>query len=250
MADARGHTRALRGQPEGRALAHRLRHPECAGQGRAEQDQQRHVGQCPGGRARLDQDRGNQDAQPEAGAAGHGVGQAGAHRVPARVQVQQGGAGRAQRGTRGQALDAAGDEQPPGCVGRDEQRGRDHQRRQRHQQHGPPAGLVGDPAGQQQGGQHAEGVGRVHQGQREGREVPGQGVRVVQRRGNDRGEQAQADHRGGVPVRDALRQGPAASRRAARVRGPGQRLRTRADQDLVCHAPAPNGSVNEPETRS
>ena len=101
---------------------------------------------------------------------------------------------------------AARDEQPGRRVGEDEQDRRRHQPAERDEQHRPAADVVGDAADEQQAGQHAEGVGRVDQGQRQRREVPQHAVGVVERRRRDRGEQAEADHARGERVGDPVRQ--------------------------------------------
>ena len=66
---------------------------------------------------------------PEADAAGRGggVGEPDSGRIAARMQVEQRRAGRAQRRAGGETLDAAGDEEPGGRVGEEEEDGRRHQ---------------------------------------------------------------------------------------------------------------------------
>ncbi len=198
--------RAGDGEPEARALEHRLRHPVRARQGdrdEGEQDEVRQEARFP---ADLDERRRDEDPEPDADGRGGRVGEPDAGRIAARMQVEQRRAGRAQRCAGGEPLDAAGNEEPGGGVGEEEEEARRHQPSECGEQDGPAADAVGDAAGEQQAREHPEGVGRVDQGQRQRREVPEHAVGAVERRRRDRGEQPEADHARGERVRGPVRQ--------------------------------------------
>ena len=167
-------------------------------------------------RAELDERRGDEDAEPETGRRRDAVRQPDARRVAARVEVEQRRARRAQRGAGREALHAAGDEEPGGRVGEHEQHRRARERRERDEQHRPAADLVGDPAGEEQRREHAEGVGGVDQRERERREAPELAVGLVERRRRDRREQAEPDHGRGEGV--GARRSTASSARRGRPR--------------------------------
>ena len=180
-----------------------LGHQQRADEGDREQDEQDDVGQHARRGRELDERGGDQHAEAHAARADDAVGEADLGRVAVRVQVQQRGAGGAEREAGGDALDAARDEQPRRRVREHEQHGGGHQRPERGQQHGPAADLVAEPAGEQQRRQHAEGVGRVDEREHDRREAPQLAVGAVQRRGSAGGEQREADHGGDVGVGEA-----------------------------------------------
>ena len=189
-----------RREPKARALGHRLRHADAPAKAIANRPSSTTYGNTRGADPSCTSDRRDEDAEPEADRARDGVREPDTGRIAARMQVEERGARRAQRGAGREALEAAGDEQPGGGVGEHEEHGRRHQDAQRGEQDRPAADLVGDASGEQQGCEHAEGVGRVDQRQRQRREVPERAVGAVERRGCDRREQAEADHGGGERV--------------------------------------------------
>jgi hypothetical protein len=110
------------------------------------------------------------------------------------MQVEQRGAGGGERQPGRQTLEPAGDEQPHDRVGDHVQEGRHEQRPQRREQHRPAADLVGDPAREDERGEHAEGVRAVDEREHRRGEVPQLAVDAVERRRRDRREQRQSDH--------------------------------------------------------
>jgi hypothetical protein len=88
------------------------------------------------------------------------------------VEVEQGSARRAERGSGGETLEPARDERPGSRVGDQEQHRRAAEPRERGEQDRPAADVVGDSAEQQQAREHADGVRRVDQRHGERREVP------------------------------------------------------------------------------
>src|SRR5262249_42881339 len=140
-----------------------------------------------------DQRRRQQHAEADAGGRRDAVRAPGRGGVVARGQGEQGSGGGAQRRARGQALQGAGGEQPPSPARPQGQDAGGPEQAQPREQARPAADLVRDAPGEQQAREHAERVGRVDQGERERREVPQHGVRVVQRGGRQRGQQAEAD---------------------------------------------------------
>ena len=207
VADPGRDARALRGQPQGRARADRLGHPVGAGEGRGEQDQQQRIGEHSRRAADLDEDDETRMPRPRPVALATPL-----------VRPTLAGSRRACRSSRAAlaALSAAPVARPWMPRATNSHAGPSAAMKstdevisaaQCRQQHRPPADLVGHPPGEQQGCQHTEGVGGEDQGQGQRGEVPEDGVRVVQRRGHHRGEQAQADHCGDEPVGDPIRQG-------------------------------------------
>jgi hypothetical protein len=138
--------------------------------------------------------------RPMPPAGGGGVRERDARGVAPWVEVEQGRAGGADRGTGREALQPARDEEPRGGVREQEEHGRAEQPGERREEHGAAADVVGDAAGDEQGREHAEGVRRVDQGQRQRREVPEHAVRAIERRRRHRGEQPEADHARGDSV--------------------------------------------------
>ena len=113
----------------------------------------------------LDERGGDEHAEARAAGARDAVGQPDARRVAARVQIEQRGAGGAERGAGRQPLHAAGDEEPDDRVGEHEEHGGRHERAERGEQDRPAADLVGHAPGEQQRGEHAERVRRVDERQ-------------------------------------------------------------------------------------
>ena len=201
--------RALRRQPRARAAADGLGHPRDADERDGEEDEQRDVGEDARRREQLDERRRDEHAEAHPAGAHDAVRQADARWVAAGMEVEERGAGRAQREAGREALDAAGDEEPDHGVGDHEDDGRAHERRERGQQDGPPADLVGDPAREDQGREDAERVGRVDERQDDGREAPERAIGAVQRRRRARGEEREPDDRGDERERDTGREGAA-----------------------------------------
>ena len=178
----------------------RLRHPPGGDQEAEEEDQQEDVGEDARGGEELDDRGGDDHAGPHPDRRGDAVGEADRDRVTFRMEVEQRGAGGAQREAGREPLDRAGDEEPDDRVGEHEGDRRDDQRRHRDDQDRAPADLVGEPPGEQQGEEHAEGVGRVDQRQDDRVEAPELAVGAVERGGGAGGEQGQADRRRGEQV--------------------------------------------------
>ena len=134
-------------------------------------------------------------------------------RVRRRVQIDEGRSGGAERPARGQSLNRPSHEQPGHRARGGEDERRDEQAEERPCEHGPPADLVRQAAGEQQRDEHPDRVGGVDQRQHRRGEVPAGLVDAVEggRRGRrvegdgddggDRGERGQARELRGAGAR-------------------------------------------------
>ncbi len=181
-ADLRWDVRDLQRQRRTRPLADRLRQQQRADERDGEEDPEHDEREHLRRRAVLDERRRDDRADAHAGGADGAVDQPDAPWVGRRVQVDQRGAGGAERDAGRDALEGAGDEQPGDRLGEREDDGRGDQSCERGDDHRPAADAVGDRPGGQQRAEDADAVDGVDERQRDRGELPVLLVDPVERR--------------------------------------------------------------------